>query len=450
MKNAFKLSKFNIFEIFPSPPPSPQGGEGKGEGYKMLESIKLEVNMKRHFGFWIMLVMAFLLLFPVYLTAQQLILESSTGDRIGSPSIKSFSLSDNKLVIYLSEPFTWAALSPSIWIDDTTGSFSECTVTPPATVTAMKDANLKFTVKKSGGIFNPMPVDPDPNGTQFDTQSGEFTWNTEGLSEGSYLAVFSATEGSNTSSLVVMITITPSETVTTPNTPSGPTSGTIGTSYTYSTGGSTSDRNHQIQYRFNWGDGTDSDWLPVGTTSAQKSWASKGTYQVKAQARCASDTSVVSSESSALIVTISETPPPPPPPGGKWASQMASATKLDKKTSLGYYGVENIGINSYEKKYFLIDPKALSLSFWKDIAFEIRDKSQGANVGLRNSKVYKVDQNGNELNFWYFVGKGDFTANLIGAWTQDEFNNGVKFLLELAESMGGSQSSGITVFWKYW
>jgi hypothetical protein len=95
------------------------------------------------------------------------------------------------------------------------------------------------------------------------------------------------------------------ETISTPAVPSGPTSGTMGTNYTYSTGGSTSSLGHSVQYFFDWGDGTNSGWLSVGTTSASKSWTSANTYSVKAKARCATDTGVESNWSTSLSVTIS-------------------------------------------------------------------------------------------------------------------------------------------------
>ena len=97
----------------------------------------------------------------------------------------------------------------------------------------------------------------------------------------------------------------PTETVSTPSVLSGPMSGITGTSYTYSTGGSLSNLGHTIQYFFDWGDGSNSGWLPVGAISASKIWTSPGTYSVKAQARCSTDTSVVSGWSSGLSVTIS-------------------------------------------------------------------------------------------------------------------------------------------------
>ncbi len=91
--------------------------------------------------------------------------------------------------------------------------------------------------------------------------------------------------------------------MSTPNTPSGPSSGETNTSYSYSTGGSSSSLGHSVQYRFDWDDGTYSSWS--SSTTASHSWSSAGTYYVKAQARCASDTSVVSDWSSYKTVTQS-------------------------------------------------------------------------------------------------------------------------------------------------
>jgi hypothetical protein len=97
------------------------------------------------------------------------------------------------------------------------------------------------------------------------------------------------------------------EFVSTPAIPDGATTVNSGSSYAYSTGGSSSSLGHPIQYFLDWGDGSNSGWLPAGTTSAQKAWSTPGTYLVKAQARCATHTSVVSGWSVTLSVTISET-----------------------------------------------------------------------------------------------------------------------------------------------
>lgn len=102
---------------------------------------------------------------------------------------------------------------------------------------------------------------------------------------------------------------TPTETISTPDTPSGPSSGNTNTSYTYSTGGSTSSLGHSLEYRFDWDDGSYSDWS--SSTSASNSWSSAGTYYVKAQARCASHTSVMSGWSGSKDVTITVIVSPP-------------------------------------------------------------------------------------------------------------------------------------------
>ena len=100
------------------------------------------------------------------------------------------------------------------------------------------------------------------------------------------------------------VTIAASETVSTPSRPSGPTTGSTGTAYTYSTGAAVDNLGHAVQYNFNWGNGTNSGWLAVGTTSAQKTWTAKGNYTITVTARCATHTSVISSSSTGLAISI--------------------------------------------------------------------------------------------------------------------------------------------------
>jgi uncharacterized protein (DUF362 family) len=95
-----------------------------------------------------------------------------------------------------------------------------------------------------------------------------------------------------------------SDSVSIPNTPQGSANGLTGTIYTYTTGGSISGTGNPVQYLFDWGDETNSGWLPAGQSAASKSWASAGTYQVKVQARCADQTTVLSPWSETLLVTI--------------------------------------------------------------------------------------------------------------------------------------------------
>ena len=119
-------------------------------------------------------------------------------------------------------------------------------------------------------------------------------------------------ESDNEYTKVIMVL---AETISTPSKPTGPTSGNIVTNYAYSTGGSSSNFGHSIEYRFDWGDATYSNWS--SSMSATKSWSSPGTYAVKAQARCATHTTVESNWSGGLSVTISpETVSSPSIPSG--------------------------------------------------------------------------------------------------------------------------------------
>jgi hypothetical protein len=95
------------------------------------------------------------------------------------------------------------------------------------------------------------------------------------------------------------------ETITKPDPPGGPTSGTTNSSYIFSTGGSISSIGDPIRYRFDWGDGTKSSFLPVGQTSTNYSWTSQGSYVVKAQAICSIHPDVFSGWSAGTTIDIS-------------------------------------------------------------------------------------------------------------------------------------------------
>ena len=106
------------------------------------------------------------------------------------------------------------------------------------------------------------------------------------------------------------------EMISTPATPGGPTTGLVGISYTFTASGSSSNLGHPIQYIFDWGDGTNSDWLAVGTTSASKTWTTGGVFTVKVRARCATHTNVVSNWSRMTVSIGVETVSAPTTPTG--------------------------------------------------------------------------------------------------------------------------------------
>jgi hypothetical protein len=116
------------------------------------------------------------------------------------------------------------------------------------------------------------------------------------------------TDVKNKQGIILRYSVNTKETISTPSKPNGPTHIASNALSTFYTGESKSNLSHSVQYIFDWGDGTDSGWLPVGTVGASKSWTSPGTYLVKAQARCDTDTFAVSKLSSELSVTVSDTP----------------------------------------------------------------------------------------------------------------------------------------------
>jgi len=66
------------------------------------------------------------------------------------------------------------------------------------------------------------------------------------------------------------------ETISKPGTPTGETNPTVNVSYTYTTSGATSSLGHTLEYRFDWGDGSQSNWST--SKSASHSWSSTEQY----------------------------------------------------------------------------------------------------------------------------------------------------------------------------
>jgi len=88
-----------------------------------------------------------------------------------------------------------------------------------------------------------------------------------------------------------------------PNVLTGPTSGRTAVALSYTAGGSSSSLGHSIQYQFDWkGDGT--VLSPWGSAVQSRTWTAGGTYRVRARARCAIHTNLVSGWSDSLSVSI--------------------------------------------------------------------------------------------------------------------------------------------------
>jgi hypothetical protein len=102
-----------------------------------------------------------------------------------------------------------------------------------------------------------------------------------------------------------------------------------GITFTYTTGGSTSNIGDPVQYLFDWGDGTNSGWLTPGTgntASASKTWFSGGTFAVRTKARCATHTFVESDWSQALQVQVETITTPNAPSGPISVSLIVNPT----------------------------------------------------------------------------------------------------------------------------
>ncbi len=111
-------------------------------------------------------------------------------------------------------------------------------------------------------------------------------------------------KGATSTSDVWTFTTESQETISQPSMPSGVDSGNINESLSYSTGGSSSSIGHSIQYQFNWGDGSSSNWSNSSTASHQ--WSNSGNYNISSRARCATHTSILSNWSSSKPVVISK------------------------------------------------------------------------------------------------------------------------------------------------
>jgi hypothetical protein len=143
--------------------------------------------------------------------------------------------------------------------------------------------------------------------------TGEYSWDTTSLSEGSYILKIDAIDGQGNLgtgySDIIDISLPPDI----PSTPYGPTNGIIGVEYSFST--STSDpEGRQVNFNFDWGDGSYSSWLgPYNSTVLcveNHTWYEADGFKVKVRARDA--IGAISNWSEPLDVHIIEWPSVPP------------------------------------------------------------------------------------------------------------------------------------------
>ncbi len=100
---------------------------------------------------------------------------------------------------------------------------------------------------------------------------------------------------------VTAVFVQTQETVSTPTKPTGPSNGVLGQVLEFAVTGSSSNLGHEVEYQFDWGDGSLSDW---GANSQSHVYSVIGIMPVKARARCKVHTNVLSNWSDSLSVTI--------------------------------------------------------------------------------------------------------------------------------------------------
>ena len=91
------------------------------------------------------------------------------------------------------------------------------------------------------------------------------------------------------------------EVVSNPDKPLGPDSGIMGEEISFSVTGASSNLGHSIEYQYNWGDGSTSDW---GAADRSHTYTEQGVVNVSARARCAAHTDIISGWSDSHAVSI--------------------------------------------------------------------------------------------------------------------------------------------------
>ena len=140
-------------------------------------------------------------------------------------------------------------------------------------------------------------------------------------------------------------------------------------------------------------------------------------------------------------------PTPPPSPGGKWTQQVASARPIN--VSDGYlYKLFKQTIDQGKTYYYLIDPNGFNTGYISAvIGIGVVDPTQSQYINIYYPMVYRLDRNNNELARYAMTGSGDFGIN-IKYYTQEDYDNGVKFLIEIIEKGMGSGSVDLSWRWK--
>jgi ELWxxDGT repeat protein len=247
--------------------------------------------------------------------------DSSTAQRVkadGTPSISEAIAFDGKLFFVAIDPDSGTELWTSDGTDSGTGLFFDIypgSYTVGETTNPYSSGAAELTVAGDFLFF-----------TADDGVHGPSLWVTDGTGGGTFMVanlfdnpseegpkgltpttnrLFFQTESDLGREVHALLT---ANVVKPPAAPTGEASGSTETAYTYSTtGGSISLDGSDVQYRFNWGDDTNSGWLDVGVKSAEHTWNDGDTYEVTVDAKSVGIPSTTSNSSDPLSVTIAFT-----------------------------------------------------------------------------------------------------------------------------------------------
>ena len=253
----------------------------------------------------------------------------------GSILIEGLDLEENKYIIGVID-ITGAqtnqvdALDSRTWkkIANLTSKPADLVVTDPGALSA-----LLTVTSPNGGEYATAGFDRDITWTSTgDVASVNIDYSTDGGSNWSIVAAATPNDGrhawsvpdspataflsrisdaadgmpSDQSDAVFTILSPGVEMVSPPSMPAGPPIGGIGAVYEFTVGGAASSMGDAVQYRIDWGDGSDSGWLVAGVTQASHSWPGNGTYAVRAMARCAIHNTIESAWSPSWTINVSD------------------------------------------------------------------------------------------------------------------------------------------------
>ncbi len=170
--------------------------------------------------------------------------------------------------------------------------------------------------------------------------------------------------------------------VTSPTTPAGPSNAQTGQNLNYTTGNSTCSNEHSVEYRFDWGDGGSfSSW--DGATRV-KSYASTGTYVIRAQARCSS-TLAESSWSGGVSVQVEGSDESWKAPTETGKSDKAWTNPENAFGSDGLYATATGAYNSQDYYSFHFDVPAGAAISGVEVAVTGQEKRQEATMSFVRS-----------------------------------------------------------------